>query len=124
VIFIAWQNGARFDAWKDQHNPAAWQTAFERTGLDPAFYTHRERPLGETFPWDHISTTVRAKFLQQEYLRSQRSETLDDCRNGCFACGILPTFADVRRQNPGEIWKCPEVPQRRPIPVEALPLLD
>jgi radical SAM family uncharacterized protein len=124
VVYLAWQNGARFDAWKDQHKPAAWQTAFKRTGLDPAFYTHRERPLSESFPWDHISTTVRPKFLQQDYLRSQRSETLDDCRNGCFACGILPTFADVRRQNPGEVWKCPDVPQRRPIPAEAISVLE
>lgn len=123
VVYIAWKNGARFDAWKDLHDPAAWQAAFEHTGLDPTFYTHRERPLSETFPWDHISTTVRVKFLQQDYLRSQRSETLEDCRNGCFACGILPTFADVRRQNPGEVWKCPDVPQRRPIPAETIPVL-
>ena len=25
------------------------------------------------------------------------------------ACGILPVFADLRRQNPGASWQCPEV---------------
>jgi len=27
----------------------------------------------------------------------------------CFACGILPTFANMRRENPGDVWKCPDV---------------
>jgi hypothetical protein len=25
------------------------------------------------------------------------------------ACGILPTFASVRREHPGLYWKCPEL---------------
>jgi hypothetical protein len=32
-----------------------------------------------------------------------------DCRLNCYACGILPTFANLRRENPGEGWKCPDV---------------
>ncbi len=32
-----------------------------------------------------------------------------DCRLNCFACGILPTFANMRRENPGDVWKCPDV---------------
>ena len=32
-----------------------------------------------------------------------------DCRLNCFACGILPTFANMRRDNPGDVWKCPDV---------------
>jgi len=27
----------------------------------------------------------------------------------CFGCGILPTFASMRRDNPGDVWKCPDV---------------
>jgi radical SAM superfamily enzyme YgiQ (UPF0313 family) len=113
VIFRAWSFGARFDAWKDQLNFDAWQRAFELSGLDPAFYTHRERLMDEMFPWDHISTTVRKKFIALELQRSANAETLDDCRNGCYACGVLPAYADLRRENPGEVWKCPDVPKRR-----------
>ncbi|MCL4823382.1 MAG: hypothetical protein KJZ57_04100 [Anaerolineales bacterium] len=36
-----------------------------------------------------------------------------DCRLNCYACGILPTFADLRRDNPGEGWKCPDVKSPR-----------
>ena len=109
VIYQAWKNGAKFDAWQDQFNYAAWLKAFTTAGLDPAFYTHRPRLLDEIFPWEHIDPGVRRDYLAQDYLMSQRGETRADCRQGCFACGILPVFADLRRQNPGDSWQCPEV---------------
>ena len=109
VVYQAWINGARFDAWQDQFNFAAWIKAFETTQLDPSFYTHRTRLLDEVFPWDHINTGVRKKFLLQDFQLSQESQTRDDCRLRCFACGILPVFADLRRENPGDSWSCPEV---------------
>jgi hypothetical protein len=109
VIYRAWQRGAKFDAWHEHFDFDIWMQAFELVGLDPDFYTHRPRPVDEQFPWDHISTTVRKKFLVEDYEWSERGETRIDCRDGCFACGILPTFADIRRQNPGEVWQCPDV---------------
>jgi radical SAM family uncharacterized protein len=109
VVYRAWQNGARFDAWQDQFKYAAWIKAFEDACLEPSFYTHRSRSLDEIFPWDHISTGVRKKYLIQDYQLSQASQTRQDCRQQCFACGILPTFVDLRRENPGASWKCPEV---------------
>lgn len=112
VIYEAWQRGAKFDAWKDQLNYDAWLEAFSAVGLEPNFYTHRPRELTETFPWDHISTTVRKKFMVQDLHRSQAHETLEDCRDQCYACGVLPTFADLRRAHPGEVWQCPDVPSR------------
>lgn len=109
VVYRAWQNGAKFDAWQDQFNYDAWQKAFAEVGLDPSFYTHRPRPLEEIFPWEHISTGVRRSYLEQDYLRSQRSETRLDCRQDCYACGILPVFAHLRQEHPGDAWQCPEV---------------
>jgi hypothetical protein len=117
VIYAAWQRGAKFDAWKDYFRYDLWLEAFAACGLDPDFYTHRERPLDETFPWEHINSTVRKQFLTEDYLWSQQGKTRIDCRERCFACGILPTFADLRRMNPGEVWQCPEVKSKR-IPVE------
>jgi radical SAM family uncharacterized protein len=109
VIFEAWRHGARFDAWQEHFNHAAWVQAFEATGLDPAFYTHRERPIDETLPWDTIDAGVRKPFLTEDYLWSLQGRTRVDCRERCFACGILPKFAALRREHPGEIWECPEV---------------
>ncbi|MGE5224118.1 MAG: TIGR03960 family B12-binding radical SAM protein [Omnitrophica WOR_2 bacterium] len=113
VVYQAWKNGAKFDAWQDHFNYQAWQEAFKQVGLDPAFYTHRLRLIDETFPWEHISTAVRKKFLTEDYLWSLRGQTRIDCRERCFACGILPTFADMRRQYPGEAWQCPELKRRQ-----------
>lgn len=110
VIYAAWQRGARFDAWQDQFKFSAWQEAFNEAGLNPDFYTHRQRALDEVFPWDHITSGVRKSFLRQDYEMSLRSELRADCREQCYACGILPVFNDARRENPGDYWKCPEVP--------------
>jgi radical SAM superfamily enzyme YgiQ (UPF0313 family) len=113
VVYRAWQNGAKFDAWGEHFNYEAWMQAFDAVGLDPAFYTQRQRPLDEVFPWEHISTTVTKKFLTEDYLWSLSGKTRIDCREQCFACGILPTFKELRREHPGEGWKCPEVSKRR-----------
>ena len=123
VIYTAWQNGAKYDAWGDQMNFEVWMDAFRSAGLDPSFYTHRERLIDETFPWEHISTTVRKKFLAEDYLWSQQRKTRVDCRERCFACGILPTFADMRRMHPGEVWQCPEVKSKK-IKVKDLPVKE
>jgi radical SAM family uncharacterized protein len=118
VIESAWRRGARFDAWGEQRNFQAWMEAFAEYGLDPAFYTHRPRRADEVFPWDHISVGVRKSYLFQDFRMSLEGQIRIDCRQQCFACGILPTFTDLRRQNPGDFWKCPEVKSpARPLPV-------
>jgi radical SAM family uncharacterized protein len=118
VIESAWRRGARFDAWGEQRNFQAWMEAFAEHGLDPAFYTHRPRRADEVFPWDHISVGVRKSYLFQDFRMSLEGQIRIDCRQQCFACGILPTFTDLRRQNPGDFWKCPEVKSpARPLPV-------
>jgi radical SAM superfamily enzyme YgiQ (UPF0313 family) len=122
VIYTAWKNGAKFDAWDEGHKHETWMAAFEEHGLDPAFYTHRQRRTDEVFPWEHITAAVRKNFLFQDFRQSLEGQIRVDCRLNCFACGILPTFANMRRENPGEGWKCPDVksPARKmdiPLPV-------
>ena len=109
VVYTAWKNGAKFDAWQDQRKMEIWMAAFISQDLEPSFYTHRPRRMDEVFPWDHISTAVRKKYLLAEFHRSLQGEVRPDCREGCDACGILPTFASARREFPGLYWKCPPV---------------
>ena len=109
VILEAWQRGAKFDAWQEHFRFDAWQEAFTAAGLEPSFYTHRERPIDEILPWDHIQAGVRKAFLSEDYLWSLEGRTRLDCRERCYACGILPRFAALRRAHPGEVWQCPEV---------------
>ena len=121
VIYSAWKNGARFDAWNDHRKVEAWGSAFAEHGLNPDFYTHRQRRTDEVFPWDHISAAVRKNFLFQDFRQSLEGQIRVDCRLNCYACGILPTFSNLRRDNPGEGWKCPDVksPRREKQPAEA-----
>jgi len=113
VIYSAWKRGAKFDAWQDQKHYDTWMEAFAENGMDPVFYTHRQRFLDEVFPWEHINIGVTKKFLTQDYTWSLDGRTRPDCRRQCYACGILPNFAELRRQNTGDVWKCPEVSRGR-----------
>ena len=113
VIYSAWKNGAKFDAWNDERRLEFWEAAFAEHGIDPAFYTHRQRRVDEIFPWDHISAAVKKSFLFEDFRQSLEGQIRVDCREQCFACGILPTFNEMRRKNPGDHWKCPEVSQKK-----------
>jgi hypothetical protein len=103
VVQRAWELGARFDAWDEQRSLEPWMRAFAEAGLDPEFYARRQRPPDETFPWDVISTGVGKRFMLEEYGRSQREETLADCRGQCHGCGILGAYGD----DWSEGWCCP-----------------
>ena len=126
VIRRAWELGCKFDAWQDQHAHSKWLQAFADCGLDPDFYNFRERSLDEVFPWDHIDVGIHKKFLQQDYLMSVKRETRVDCRDKCFACGILPKFAKERSTTEPLAWECPPVKpisERRrsaPIPISSI----
>ncbi|GAB1471147.1 TIGR03960 family B12-binding radical SAM protein [Chloroflexota bacterium] len=109
VIYNAWKKGAKFDAWEEGRRFDLWMEAFNELGIDPAFYTYRQRRTDEVFPWEHIASAVRKTFLFQDFRMSLEGQIRVDCRLNCFACGILPTFANLRRETPGEGWKCPEV---------------
>ncbi len=118
VIHRAWQLGARFDAWQEHYDYQRWLQAFADCGLDPFSYSHRARDLDEVLPWQHISSGVRIDYLKEEFRRSQSGELREDCRDGCFACGILPNFNDLRAELPIDAWKCPPVKRRRALKVE------
>lgn len=109
VVERAWRSGAKFDAWYEHFDLGKWQEACAAEGLEMSFFTHRPRTIDEIFPWEHIDVAVTRRFLTQDYLMSQQGETRIDCRNQCFACGILPKLKDLRRKTPAEAWECPPV---------------
>jgi hypothetical protein len=70
-LLEAWRAGARLDGWQECFKPDIWRAAFERTGIDPLFFSHRDRPLSETLPWDHILTKRDRNFLETEQGKSR-----------------------------------------------------
>jgi len=69
AVEAAWRNGARMDAWNEHFDYARWQSAFEQTGIDPAFYARREIPTDELTPWSHIAAPRKTQDLRDEYRR-------------------------------------------------------
>ena len=88
VIHYAWQSGASFDAWSEHFKYGSWLGAFDKAGVDPAFYAHRQRPLDEILPWSHIDVGVNPAFLRQECERTYQCIETPDCRIQCSACGL------------------------------------
>ena len=109
VIADAYARGAKFDAWGEHFKYDAWMDAFAANALESTFYTHRERDVAEALPWDHIDAAVKKSFLAEDLRWSARNQTRVDCRDKCFACGILPKFIEERRATPADAWQCPEV---------------
>lgn len=70
-LLEAWRAGARLDGWQECFQPEIWRAAFDRTGIDPLFFSHRERPLSEVLPWDHILTKRDRNFLETEQGKSR-----------------------------------------------------
>ncbi|MEM7342761.1 MAG: TIGR03960 family B12-binding radical SAM protein [Chloroflexota bacterium] len=109
VIKTAWENGAKFDAWNEWHQPETWQAAFDANGLDSNWYSHRVRPADEIFPWDHIHAGVEKRWLLMDWYSAEKGETKVDCREHCYHCGILTVFKGVRANTPPAAWECPPI---------------
>jgi radical SAM family uncharacterized protein len=70
AIEEAWRRGARLDAWTECFQPALWWKTFADLGIDVPFYVHRQRPVSEVLPWDHINVKKGRDWLEKEQQRS------------------------------------------------------
>jgi radical SAM superfamily enzyme YgiQ (UPF0313 family) len=66
----AWRRGCRLDGWKETFKPRLWWQTFADLGIDPAWYSQRQRPLDEVLPWDHVNVKKGREYLQKEQQRS------------------------------------------------------
>ena len=87
VIEEAYKNGALYDSWSEHFKNDIWMKAFETCGVDPDFYTVRERSLDEIFPWDFIDVGVTKEFLQREWKNALEEKVTPNCRAKCSGCG-------------------------------------
>lgn len=95
VIIAAAEKGCRFDAWGEHFNFDAWMQTFDELGIDPDFYTARERSYDEVLPWEHIDVGVTKKFLINENEKAKKAETTAHCREKCAGCGAASFGAGV-----------------------------
>jgi radical SAM-linked protein len=99
VIYAAWQNGARFDAWNENWDYTKWQAAFESCGIEPSRFLGKKNPEAE-LPWDFIDIGVCKAFLKSEYEKSLKGEPTKDCRDLCSLCGACDDRAQTVNAEP------------------------
>ena len=87
TILYVYEHGGYFDAWNEYFDYDRWLEAFAATGIDPDFYTMRERDLDETLPWDFIDVGVTKEFLKREWKTALGETVTPNCRMRCSACG-------------------------------------
>lgn len=87
VILKAYEKGCLYDAWSEYYKNDVWLEAFADCGIDPDFYTVRERTDDEIFPWDFIDCGVTRQFLLKEWHKAQKEATTPNCRLQCQGCG-------------------------------------
>jgi radical SAM family uncharacterized protein/radical SAM-linked protein len=91
VLEGAWQNGARFDSWKDLFRFQAWMEAFEAKDIDYHLYLGARRK-DEILPWDHIDPGIYKSHLLEEMEKALREESTAPCLelscNVCRGCSF------------------------------------
>ena len=87
VLEEAYRLGCLYDSWTETFHNELWMQAFENTGINPDFYTLRERDLDELFPWDFIDIGVTKEFLKKEWQRAMEGTVTPNCRMQCSGCG-------------------------------------
>lgn len=87
VILRAYEMGCFYDAWSEYYQHDVWMQAFEECGVNPDFYTVRERSELEVFPWDFIDCGVTKQFLLREWNRAKEAVVTPNCRSQCQGCG-------------------------------------
>ena len=99
ALLKVYEKGGIFDAWTEFFDNNRWVEAFAECGIDTDFYTMRERPRDEIFPWDFIDDGVSKKFLIREWERARKEEVTPNCRMQCQGCGAAQFKGGVCFEN-------------------------
>ena len=86
IAYLA-EQGVMLDAWDEFFDYDKWIEAFDKCGIDPAFYTSRGFGDDEVLPWDIIDIGVTKSFLRREREKAYRGETTPSCAEKCSGCG-------------------------------------
>lgn len=87
VLLYVYNKGCFYDAWSEYFHNDVWMEAFEACGLNPDFYSHRERPLDEILPWDFLDCGVSRAFLEREWQKAKNETISPNCKQACQGCG-------------------------------------
>ena len=87
VLEYVVRHGGKMDSWEEYFSYNRWMDAFTACGIDPEFYTSRERSKDEILPWDMISVGIHRNFFWKERENAYKGIVTPDCRHKCSSCG-------------------------------------
>lgn len=87
VLLKAYETGCLFDSWSECFHNDVWMKAFAECGVEPDFYTTRERSEDEIFPWDFLDCGVTKEFLLREWNKAMTQTVSPNCKKQCQGCG-------------------------------------
>ncbi|MHC5053214.1 MAG: TIGR03960 family B12-binding radical SAM protein [Planctomycetota bacterium] len=93
VLIEARARGCAFDAWGEGMKVEAWAEAFRAAGVDPEWYSHRERGADEVLPWAHIDGGASPDALAKERELAREALAAD---SGVDARNAAPSGADAQ----------------------------
>ncbi len=69
------------------------KSALRETGIDPAFYTSRDRGYDEFLPWSIVDSGLSFDFLKTEHEKAHESLSSKPCPavEKCTTCGVCPS---------------------------------
>lgn len=100
VVEEAWRLGSRLDGWGEHFSMQRWENAFEKQGINLAFYAHRHRSYDEISPWSHLDFGVERDFFIAENKRAYSGKTTPGCRDACSSCGAANFYGEGEKIAP------------------------
>jgi len=90
AIELAWRRGQIFTAWDEYLDLQVWLTALRDTGVEPHYFSNRQKAYDEALPWDHLDCGVTKGYLRAEDKRARQVRLTPDCHTEpctfCMAC--------------------------------------
>ncbi|HON57207.1 MAG TPA: DUF2344 domain-containing protein, partial [bacterium] len=95
VILNAYNNGAKFDDWKEYFNFDYWSAALNKENLEISKLTGKLEVL-QKLPWDYVDIGVKKEYLIEEYSNYLKGILREDCSEICHNCSDTFNCVDVR----------------------------
>jgi len=89
LIFKAWQDGCKFDAWDERFQPEKWHRIANEMGTPLEELACTEREVGSDQPWDVVHIGLNNWWMVKEWEKAMAQlETAPCSENLCHACGV------------------------------------
>jgi radical SAM family uncharacterized protein len=73
-----------------------WRRAFRYSEMNPDFFVHRPKGLGEILPWDYIDNGIHKGHLIKEHKLALKAQESEVCHVGeCVRCGVCEKLGEL-----------------------------